>query len=281
MHPYKEGFAEVNNIVLHYIEYENDHPKLVLLHGLTANAFAFNGLIEAGLVQHFSVISVDQRGRGLSSKSCASYRIEDHALDIIGLLDHLKIKTIHICGHSFGGLMATYLAFHYPTRFDKIIILDAAPEMNPNTPQMLGSTLSRLGKKHKSFDEFLSKVKDAPYIPVWEPAMEAYYKADVEEAEDKSVQSRSTILDIVMISKAVATVNWEECFSEMDQSSLFIVALDNYTMAQPLLPIEQANNILIRMKHCTYLEVNGNHQTMLYGKGAQQIVNAITLFLNS
>jgi len=277
---YNDSISKVNSIDLHFIQYENEHPKLLLLHGLTANAFAFNGLIEAGLTKHFSVISVDQRGRGLSSKSLASFSIEDHALDILELLDFLDIKTIMVCGHSFGGLLATYLAFHYPKRFSKITILDAAPQMNPNTPKMLGSTLSRLGQSYESFDVFLSKVKDAPYITFWDSAMEAYYNADVEETEDGGVRSRSSIADIILISKAVASEKWEECFSEMNQPSLLIVAIDNYTMDQPLLPVEQAKTILNKMKACTYVEVSGNHQTMLYGKGAVQIVDAIVSFAN-
>lgn len=62
------AFADVNEIRLHYITYRNDKPQLLLLHGLTANAHAFHGLVQAGLTDHFSVISIDQCGRGLSSK---------------------------------------------------------------------------------------------------------------------------------------------------------------------------------------------------------------------
>jgi hypothetical protein len=32
------------------------------------------------------------------------------------------------------------------------------------------------------------------------------------------------------------------------------------------------------MQNCTYVGVAGNHQTMLYGEGAQQIVKALTDF---
>ena len=34
------------------------------------------------------------------------------------------------------------------------------------------------------------------------------------------------------------------------------------------------------MKNCIYAKVQGNHQTMLYGEGATEIVSIIKYFLN-
>jgi pimeloyl-ACP methyl ester carboxylesterase len=278
---YIDQFAKVNNIQLHYIEYENDKPKLLLLHGLTANAHCFAGLIQAGLTDHFSIISVDQRGRGLSSKACASFSIEEHALDIIGLLDFLQIEKIHIAGHSFGGLMASYLAFQYPERFDRVIMLDAAPEMNPRTPEMLASTLGRLDKNFTSFDAYLEGIKAAPFMTFWDEAMLAYYQADVTMHDDGSVSTRSSLLDIIEVAKAVAKQDWKTCFSQMAQSSLMVVALDHYALGEPLLPVNKAKEAISLMQDCGYTEVSGNHQTMLYGKGASQIVQEIIRFLST
>ncbi len=276
---YINKLADVNTIRLHYIEYESYKPQLLLLHGLTANAHCFEGLIQAGLTNHFSIISVDQRGRGLSSQSATTFSIEDHALDIIGLLDLLQIETIIIAGHSFGGLMASYLAFHYPKRFEKVILLDAAPEMNPRTPEMLASTLSRLDKTFLSFETYLDGIKAAPFMTFWDQAMLDYYQADIVTNEDGSVSPRSRLADIIEVAKAVAQQDWKTCFSQMNQSSLLIVALDNYTLGEPLLPVYKAKEIVDQMKACRYAEVDGNHHTMLYGKGAAKIVEEIGRFL--
>ena len=51
-------------------------------------------------------------------------------------------------------------------------------------------------------------------------------------------------------------------------------------MNAPLLPEENALETVAMMKHCKYVKVPGNHQTMLYGDGAKAIVQAITSFLN-
>jgi len=277
---YIDQFANINNIQLHYIEYENDKPRLLLLHGLTANAHCFAGLIQAGLTDHFSVISVDQRGRGLSTKSCTSFSIEAHALDIIGLLDFLQIEKINIAGHSFGGLMSSYLAFQYPERFDRVIMLDAAPEMNPRTPEMLASTLGRLDRNFTSFDAYLEGIKTAPFMTFWDEAMLAYYQADVTIHDDGSVSTRSSLVDIIAVAKAVGQQDWKICFSQMKQHSLMIVALDHYALGEPLLPVNKAKEAISLMQECRYAEVSGNHQTMLYGKGAVQIVEEMIHFLS-
>jgi pimeloyl-ACP methyl ester carboxylesterase len=93
-----EHFVETNGIRLHYIEYKGDGPTIILMHGLTANANAFDGLIAAGLSPAFNVISIDLRGRGQSDKPVDDYTMAAHAKDIIGFLDALGIKMAVIGG---------------------------------------------------------------------------------------------------------------------------------------------------------------------------------------
>jgi pimeloyl-ACP methyl ester carboxylesterase len=57
---------DTNGIHLHYLDYPGDGPTLILMHGLTANAHSFAGLIRAGLSPQLPVLAVDLRGRGLS-----------------------------------------------------------------------------------------------------------------------------------------------------------------------------------------------------------------------
>jgi pimeloyl-ACP methyl ester carboxylesterase len=225
------------------------------------------------------VISLDQRGRGLSTKTAFSYSIEDHALDVIGLLDHLKINSIRICGHSFGGLVATYLAYHFPERFEQVVILDAAPKMNPNTPEMLKATLSRIDAHYKNFDAYLSTVKQAPFLTFWDDAMLEYYKADVATAADGTVEPRSNLADIAQIAYHVSQEPWDIYFTEMEQPSILINAVEDYTLSQPLLPDFLAKEAVGRMKQSQYKAVNGNHQTMLFGEPAKEVLQQIQTFL--
>ncbi|WP_118951396.1 alpha/beta fold hydrolase [Taibaiella helva] len=269
-----------NNIELHYVEYHpKGKPTLVLMHGLTANAHAFDGLVSHGLTKHFRLISPDLRGRGLSSKPAFHYGLEDHARDILGLLDHLGIEKALLGGHSYGALLSVYIAANYPERVEKLVILDAAAEMNPNAPAMLGPTLSRLDKTFPSYASFLEEMKAAPQNTFWDKDMESYYKADAHVREDGTANPYPNLSNIIEVATGVAQQPWTQTFECVTQPAVLINGQDNYTMDEPLLPDFKAKETVGLMASCHYVAVDGNHQTMLYGDNAAQVVRAIEAFL--
>jgi pimeloyl-ACP methyl ester carboxylesterase len=251
----------------------------VLIHGLTANAHAFDGLIAHGLTKNFHLISPDLRGRGLSSKPAFRYTLEDHAKDILGLLDHLNIGKALLGGHSYGGLLSVYLAANYPERVEKLIILDAAAEMNPNAPAMLGPTLSRLDKTFPSFASYLEEMKASPQNTFWDKNMETYYRADAHIREDGTVNPYPNLVNIIEVATGVAQQPWIQTFEQVKQPALLVNGLDDYTMDAPLLPDFKAKETVALMQDCKYVAVDGNHHTMLYGDNATHVVQAIENFL--
>lgn len=277
----RDGFVQLDDIQLHYLEFTGAEPTLILMHGLTANAAAFNGLTKAGLSPHFHVISVDLRGRGLSDHPTSGYSIAEHAKDIIGLLDHLHINAAILGGHSFGALLSLYLAAHYPDRVNKIILLDAAARLHPNTREMLVPAMSRLGKTFSSFEAYLEKMKQAPYNNFWDETMLSYYRRDVKENADGSVIPRSSPGIISEAATNILSEPWIDYIKKVSHPTLLINGTENYTLNAPLLPEENALETVNMMQNCRYVKVDGNHQTMLYGKGAKQTVTAIKEFLKN
>jgi pimeloyl-ACP methyl ester carboxylesterase len=275
-----DHIIKTNNIDLHYIEHNpKGEPTLVLIHGLTANAHAFDGLIAHGLTKHFHLVSPDLRGRGLSSKPAFRYTLEDHAKDILGLLDHLNIDKALLGGHSYGGLLSVYLAANYPDRVEKLIMLDAAAEMNPNAPAMLGPTLSRLDKTFPSYANYLEEMKASPQNTFWDKNMETYYRADANIREDGTVNPYPNLVNIIEVATGVAQQPWIQTFEEVKQPALLVNGLDDYTMDAPLLPDFKAKETVALMQDCKYIAVDGNHHTMLYGDNATHVVKAIEDFL--
>jgi len=276
----QSSFIKTNEILLHYLDYGGDGENILLLHGLTANAFAFDGLIKAGLSKHFRVISVDLRGRGLSDHPAAGYDMKSHAADIVGMLEALKINSITVCGHSFGGFLGLYLAIYFPEKINQLILLDAAVNMHPQTKEMLGPALSRLGKCFASFENYIEIVKEAPYLQFWEENMLNYYRADVKTNEDGTVTPRSSLNNMMeAVLKGSLGEPWAQLIEQNHKPTILINAPGVYTMGNALLPKDLALETVSMMKDCTYVEVEGNHQTMLYGLGAQQIVKNINDFL--
>lgn len=275
----EDNYVYTNGVKLHYIEYPSEGPVVLLMHGLTANAHAFDGLVAAGLLKYCNLISVDLRGRGLSDQP-EDYSIAAHAEDIIGLMDYLQLDKIIVGGHSFGGLLSIYLAANYPERISKVILLDAGGKMHPKTREMLMPAMSRLGVTFPSFSNYLTKVKSASYNTFWDDSMLSYYQADVVENEDGTVTPRSKVEHIGAAAMSVLSEPWNEYLSSIYQPAILINGVCNYVLDAPLLPPGNAVFAAEEMKHCRYAAVMGNHQTMLYGDGARQIVATINSFVH-
>lgn len=279
MNAMKNHKIKTNNIHLHYIEYPAPgKPELVLLHGITANAHAFDGLVKYGLNDHFHLYSADLRGRGQSDKPAFGYSMEEHAQDILGLLDHLGIGKALLCGHSFGGLLSTYIAANFPERVAAVILLDAANEMNPNAARMLIPTFSRLGVLYPSFEVYMRMMKKAPQNVFWDDAMDSYYRADVHTDRYGITQTYSNIANITAMAVGLTSMPWTTIFEHVHQPAILMNATGNYTMDEPLLPVRLAKRAVKLMDDCEYIEITGNHQTMLYAEGAKQIVAAVVGF---
>lgn len=283
----QDFFVQTNQIQMHYIRFESAYPEaetLLLMHGLTANAHAFDGVVLAGLSQKFNVISVDLRGRGLSDKPDADYSMAAHAHDIIGLLDALGLAKIYLGGHSYGSFLSMYLAAHYPERIKKLILMDAAAQMHPDTRNLLKPSLSRLDKVFPSFDAYLATMKEAPYLfEAWDEAMTSYYRADVGDNADGTVQPYAKPQHIEAAIEDPLTLDWENIIRKIPHPALFIHAKGAYGLpgAPPLLPEEGALATVHMLANCHYVPVEGNHQTMLYGQGAKQIATQIEQFLST
>ncbi len=187
----KSQIVQSNGIKIHYLDSETDAPFLVLTHGLTANAHAFDGLIKEGLGQKYRVIAIDLRGRGLSTKPAKGYTMKSHARDVLGVMDHLGIEKCAVGGHSFGALLTLYMSYHYADRLDKLVLLDAAARLHPRTKEMLGPALGRIGQTYPSFEAYLARVKSNEYMTYWEDTMLSYYQADVIFNEDGTITLES------------------------------------------------------------------------------------------
>lgn len=277
---FNDDFIKVDDIDLHYISYgDTSKPTLILMHGLTANAHAFDGLVSHGLAQHFRVVSPDLRGRGLSSKPACDYTMEEHTQDILGLLNHLEIEQALLGGHSFGGLLTAFMASCQSDRVSKAVILDAAIEMNPNTPAMLGPTLARLDTTYESYDAYIEQMKAMPHNQPWDADADSYFKADANIRADGTVNPYPNLTNIIAAATSVAKVDWATIFKTVQQPALLVNGLDDYTMEQPLLPDFKAKETAELMPDCKYVAVDGNHHTMLYGANATKVVAAINSFL--
>lgn len=277
-------FVQTNNIQLHYLDYPGDGPTLALMPGLTANAHAFDGLIQAGLSPRFRVLTLDLRGRGLSDKPATGYySMADHAADVVGLLDAIDLDRVILGGHSFGGLLTFYITAHQPERVSKLVIIDAAGSMHPRTRELIQPSVDRLGKVFPSWEAYLQAMQEMPFFSGWwDPAIESFYRADVQINEAGAVQARSRPEVIIEAVDRALAEPWKQHLATIGQPTLLLNAPGPYGPpgTPPVLPRVQAQATVRALANGRYIEIPGNHMTMLYGEGAQCIVEAISTFVD-
>ncbi len=123
MSDWETSVCETNGINIHYTRTGGSKPPLVLLHGLTANGACWMSLARA-LEQEYDIIMPDARGHGESSAPDSGYGYDDHANDVIGLINSLRLPPVVLAGHSMGGMTAAVAASRRPSLLRGLILAD-------------------------------------------------------------------------------------------------------------------------------------------------------------
>ncbi|MEM7542525.1 MAG: alpha/beta hydrolase [Pseudomonadota bacterium] len=119
-----------DGLKLYARDYPHDAPKATVLcmHGMSRNSADFHDLAQA-LQNDFRVVSVDQRGRGLSDYDSDPYRYNalTYSNDMLTLLDHLGLKQVIAIGTSMGGIISLVMGAKAPERLQAVILNDIGP----------------------------------------------------------------------------------------------------------------------------------------------------------
>ncbi len=97
-------------------------PPLLLLHGIGDSSRGWRPLMPA-LAEHHTVIAPDLLGHGESAKPRADYSVAAYANGMRDLLEILGIERATIVGHSLGGGVAAQIAYQYPERCERLVLV--------------------------------------------------------------------------------------------------------------------------------------------------------------
>jgi pimeloyl-ACP methyl ester carboxylesterase len=97
-------------------------PALLLLHGIGDSSESWVPLISA-LARRFTVVAPDLLGHGRSAKPRADYSIAAYANGMRDLTEVLGIDRFTVVGHSLGGGVAAQLAYQYPERVERMVLV--------------------------------------------------------------------------------------------------------------------------------------------------------------
>jgi pimeloyl-ACP methyl ester carboxylesterase len=164
----RSGEGRVNGIKIHYAVYGHGSP-VVFLHGGLANADYWGNQVRA-VAPHHTVILVDSRGHGRSTRDDRPYGYDLMADDVVALLDVLKIRNTDIVGWSDGGILGLDLALRHKDRVGKVFAFAAntvtagvveGVEKNPTFAAYIaraGHEYEKLSATPKQYDAFVDQI---------------------------------------------------------------------------------------------------------------------------
>lgn len=146
---------------------------VVLIHGLGGSVESDWMQTIPALAADFHVVAFDLPGFGKSDKGSQEYTPTRYARLAHFLADrYLKDKPYHIVGHSMGGAIALRFAAQQPSRFQRLVLIDAAGILHPLviTKYQAGSMMERASgiQQFRGFAERLSGkiLEQAERLPI-------------------------------------------------------------------------------------------------------------------
>ncbi len=119
----RAGEAPVNGIKIYYAIYGRGSP-VIFLHGGLANTDYWGHQVPA-VAAHHTVILIDSRGHGRTSRDARPYGYDLMADDVVAVLDALKVQKADVVGWSDGGILGIDLALRHPERVGKVFAFAA------------------------------------------------------------------------------------------------------------------------------------------------------------
>jgi pimeloyl-ACP methyl ester carboxylesterase len=132
-----------------------DRPRLVLLHGGSLNAHAWDAmlLVHGGL----DALALDLPGHGHSDWFDDPLYLPEHLAGVVApAIQTLAAAPVVLAGHSLGGLTALALAARRPDLVAGLVLVDATPGSTPDRAQELVDFVSV--RDFATFEELLDHV---------------------------------------------------------------------------------------------------------------------------
>ncbi|HWV38544.1 MAG TPA: alpha/beta hydrolase [Vulgatibacter sp.] len=141
MIPLRESRVRANGLLHHVLTWEPKGPRpaatVLCAHGFLDVGFSFRQVAERLASWGHRVVAFDWRGHGETEWIGAGgyYHFMDYVADLADLVDALAPGPLHLVGHSMGGTAAALFAGTFPTRVDRLVLLEGlGPEEAPPSP---------------------------------------------------------------------------------------------------------------------------------------------------
>lgn len=137
------AYTKINDINIYY-EIKGQGASVVLINGVASTVAENRWLIDQ-LAEKYRVLTLDNRGAGLTDKPDIPYSIEMMAADTAGLMHELRFDSAAVIGVSMGGRIALSLTINSPELVNKLVLVStSARVVSSGRKQFILKALHRL-----------------------------------------------------------------------------------------------------------------------------------------
>ena len=206
---------------------------LVLIHGTGQSAEN----TWPDVVKHFSpnrkVVCPNYSGSGKTKDSGEELTVGFLANQVLAAADHARLDTFDVVGHSLGTCVAMYLAAHYPTRVDKVVLL-------------AGFASTEDARFQLQFRMWKTMVETNPKLFAEMCLLTAFSDHFVARLEDNMAQG--------IVEEILKTTNYHGVIRQIDLDLRVNVAKEAEVMPQETLIIGCANDFIVPIVHSQKLQ---------------------------
>ena len=119
---FESRYVQAGDVRLHAV-IGGDGPPLLLVHGWPETWYAWR-LVMPALARDFTVVAVDQRGRGLSDRPAGGYDTGTLANELVAMMDALGYDRFALVGHDTGFAISYAIAADHGERVERAALID-------------------------------------------------------------------------------------------------------------------------------------------------------------
>lgn len=123
--PFKENYAEIDGVRLHYVD-EGSGPPILMVHGQPTWSYLYRKMIPPLVAAGYRCVAPDLMGFGLSDKPTdeSEYTLRRHVELVTGLVEQLGLEGITTVGQDWGGPIVLRYAIDHQENVKSLVILN-------------------------------------------------------------------------------------------------------------------------------------------------------------
>jgi pimeloyl-ACP methyl ester carboxylesterase len=171
-------------------------PPLLCVHATGFHGRVWEPFIPK-LREHFSVISLDQRGHGESDKPASGYDWERFGDDVLAVVDELELDDPVALGHSAGAASLVLAEASRPKTFSRLVLMDpVTPTRDIGTVMASeGNPMADAARKRRAIwdspEQMIERLKKGSPLQNWQDDfLRAYVVYGTEQREDGTFELR-------------------------------------------------------------------------------------------